>query len=167
MLIRSTRLGDLDVPQRLVIKFPHGLPGFPEPREFAVVPYGPDSPFFIMQAADDPDLTFVLVDPFAFFADYLVNLEDDVAQMFGVGDQNPPHILCVVTIPQNAEEMTANLMAPVLINWASGIGGQVVLEKTPFNTRHRLFPQGFKKEEAPQSGTAAAEGGVKLAGANP
>lgn len=40
--------------------------------------------------------------------------------------------------------MTTNLLAPVVINRHSREARQVVLEKTQYTTKHRLFPE--KKE---------------------
>ena len=40
--------------------------------------------------------------------------------------------------------MTANLMAPVVIGNKTMHGKQIVLEKSPYTTKERLFP---KKEE--------------------
>ena len=70
MKIKSTRFGELDVAENDVIHFSQGLPGFPEEYHFALLPQGEESPFFFLQSTQDPNLTFLLVDPFAFFAEY-------------------------------------------------------------------------------------------------
>ena len=146
MLIRSVRFGEIEVPEDSQIYFPHGLPGFPKERKFAYLPSAPDSPFAFLQSLAEPNLTFIVVDPFAFFQDYKFTLDDQLVSELGLADDNPPQIISIVSVPANSEEMTANLLAPVIINTQSRTAIQMVLEKTPYTTRHRLFPNGFDKQ---------------------
>jgi len=146
MLIRSVRFGEIEVPEDSQIHFPHGLPGFPKEREFVYLPSAPDSPFAFLQSLAEPNLTFIVVDPFAFFQDYKFTLDDQLVSELGLADDNPPQIISIVSVPTNSEEMTANLLAPVIINTQSRTAIQMVLEKTPYTTRHRLFPNGFDKQ---------------------
>jgi flagellar assembly factor FliW len=146
MLIHSTRLGDVEVKEDNIIRFPYGLPGFLEEKEFAYLPVEEGNPFAFLQSSAEPNLTFVVVDPFSFFPDYEFAIQDELALEIGVKNENPPLVLNIVNIPDNKEEMTANLLAPVIINLEQRIAVQHVLEKTDYKTRHRLFPQGFLKQ---------------------
>lgn len=148
MLIHSTRFGELEVGEQDIIRFPAGLPGFPEENAFAFLPYQPDSPFVLLQSTQEPDLTFVLVEPFSFFKDYSFELDDQLLEELGLNEQTPPLVFSIVTIPDKVEEMTANLLAPVVINRRERAAAQVVLEKTPYTTRHRLFPAGLPGKPA-------------------
>lgn len=143
MHIESTRFGSLEIDETQLIRFHHGLPGFPENKLFVFLPYQPDSPFAFLQAAEDPDLTFVIVEPFIFFKDYSFDLDDTVATEMGLSADNPPKIYNIVRIPEKTEEMTANLVAPIVINWNAREAMQIVLENSPYTVRHRLFPQGL------------------------
>lgn len=139
MLIYSTQLGDMDVPEDKIINFPNGLPGFPEEKTFAFCPYQVDSPFAYLQSVVEPKLTFLTVDPFAFFKDYEFELNDPIAQEIELTPSHLPHIITIVSIPANTEEMTTNLLAPIVINAHNNKGMQIILEKTTYTTRHRLF----------------------------
>ncbi|MEL7633398.1 flagellar assembly protein FliW [Sporomusa sphaeroides] len=143
MRIKSTRFGELDITESQLIKFPHALPGFPEEKEFALLPYQPDSPFFFLQSLNEPDLAFVIAQPFGFFPDYSFALDDTVAAELGLSDDNKPKIFNIIRIPEKAEEMTANLLAPILVNSHTGKAIQIVLEKSRYTVRHLLFPQGL------------------------
>ncbi len=149
MLIRSSRFGEVEVAEENIIYFPYGLPGFLEERRFAYLACdateGKDSPFAFLQSLAEPGLTFVVVEPFAFFTDYEFELQDALADEFGLSAGNPPQILSIVSIPEKAEEMTANLLAPVIINREKRTAVQFVLERSPYTTKHRLFPEGFAK----------------------
>ena len=140
MIIQSTRFGQLELPDDSLLAFSHGLPGFPGEKGFVLLPYGEGSPFAFLQSVGDPDLTFLLADPFAFFADYQFELGDAVAAELGLSDANPPQVWCVVSVPEKTEEMTANLIAPVILNIRDRKGRQIVLEVKHYTTRHRMLP---------------------------
>ena len=139
MLIESTRLGNMDIPEDRIMNFPQGMPGFPDEKNFAFLPYEAESPFAFLQSASEPNLTFLLVEPFTFFQDYDLKVDDEIVDQLGISLENPPQVFNVVSIREKTEEMTANLLAPVLINWRDQKAMQIVLEKTSYTTRHRLF----------------------------
>lgn len=142
LLIHSTQLGDLEVSEDEIIDFPHGLPGFPEQQAFAFLPYQVDSPFGYLQSVVEPRLTFLVVNPFAFFKDYEFQLNDEITQEFALTLPNTPQIMNIVSVPGKTEDMTANLLAPIVINTQTSKAVQVILEKTTYTTRHRLFSGG-------------------------
>lgn len=146
MLIQSTRFGQIEIADNELIHFPHALPGFQTEKTFAYLPYQPESPFAFLQSINEPDLAFVIVEPFAFFTEYSFHLEDAIASELGLSDDNKPRIFNIVRIPEKTDEMTANLLAPIIINWNTRQAMQIVLEKSPYTVRHRLFPQGFPSQ---------------------
>lgn len=148
MVVESSRFGQLEVAEEAIIRFPHGLPGFADQTAFAFVPHSADSPFVFFQSVTDPDLTFLMVEPFRFFGDYEFELDDAAVGALGIKDRQDVRILTVVTVPEKTEEMTANLLAPIVVNWPARIAMQIVLEKTAYTTRHRLFPKGFPAKAA-------------------
>ncbi len=148
LVIESTRFGTLDIDDRDILNFPAGLPGFGAEKAFAFLPYGPDSPFAFLQSVAEPNLTFLIVEPFPFFPDYQFVLPDDIEKALGLSKKNLPQTFVIVTVPEKLEEMTANLLAPIVVNPGKRTAVQIVLEKAPYATRHRLFPQGFPVKNA-------------------
>ena len=146
MNIRSTRFGELEISEKDCLHFPYGLPGFPGERDFVYLPVEEGNPFAFLQSMTEPDLTFIVVDPFVFFQDYQFTLDDQIVAELECNEDNPPQIVNIVSVPGNPEEMTANLLAPVIINVQKRRAVQMVLEKTAYTTRHRLFPKGFAKQ---------------------
>lgn len=143
----STRLGKIEFAATDKIVFPDGLPGFAGEREFVLLPEA-DSPFAFLQSLQDPDLTFLLADPFAFYSDYSFELSEEIVDKLALAETNRPQVWCIVTVPEQAADMTANLVAPLLFNRRDQIACQHVLEKSGYTTRHRLFP----KPKPPQGG---------------
>lgn len=146
MLIRSTRFGDINVSEKQIIQFPNGIPGFPEEKSFAYLLGNSESPFSYLQSLSEPNLTFLLADPFAFFNDYEFTLDDDTAEGLGLTAKNPPLVYNIATVKGKLEDMTVNLMAPVIINLQKRMGAQIILNKSKYLTRQKLFPNGLPKE---------------------
>lgn len=152
MIIKSTRFGELEVAEEQVFKFPHGIPGFPDEKTFVFIPLDKESPFFYLQSTTEANLTFLLVDPFAFFKDYEFVLEDEVAEELGLSRENLPQVFLMATMKGKLADMTVNLLAPIVVNRANQTGRQVILDKPEYSIRQKLFPHGLP--------TVTAEGGM-------
>ena len=140
MLVQSTRFGELEVAEEQIMDFSEGLLGFPDEKKFALMEYKPESPFYIMQSMTDSDLTFLMINPFAFFNDYDFHMDDALMSEIGLTADNPPTVFNIVTVRDKLESMTVNLAGPVLVNIRDRKAAQWVIEKTQFPTRYPLFP---------------------------
>lgn len=140
MIVQSTRFGELDVPDGQILDFSQGIMGFPEEKRFALMEYKPDSPFYFLQSLTDPDLTFLMINPFAFFNDYEFDMDDALMTEIGVTADNPPTVFNIATVKDKIENMTVNLAGPVLVNLRDRKAAQWVIEKTQFPTKYPLFP---------------------------
>ena len=151
MQIKSTRFGEFEVSEELVVQFPEGLPGFEDQKQFAFLPYTVDednSPFAYMQSVQDPDLTLLLADPFLFFKHYSLDLNDEDAALLGLSDsEETAGVYGVVAVPEKIDQMTVNLVAPIVVNWKEQKGMQIILNRSPYSTKHRLFPLGLPQQQ--------------------
>ncbi len=144
--VDTVRFGEIEVEEDKIVHFEQGIPAFEDEHEFLVIPYDAESPYYFMQSLATPDLAFLLTVPFVFFPDYEFELDDEVLKQLGIKQQEEILIYALITIPGGkVEDMTANLMAPVVINTTNMQARQVVLDRSGYTTRHRLFP---KKEES-------------------
>ena len=150
MNIKTTRFGEIEVPEEILIDFPGGMLGFPEETKFALFPYETDSPFSILQSVSNPDLTFLLADPYRFFNDYAFELDDQVAKEWGFSADNLPQVYVVATLKDTLEQMTVNLLAPIMINWVKHTGAQIIIENKHYSVQQLLFPEGLKVKPAPK-----------------
>ena len=146
--VYTSRFGEIEVDEKKVVHFKDGIPAFEDEHEFVILPYEEDSPYYFMQSLKSPDLAFLLTIPFLFFNDYSFELDDTVVAELGIEDSENVFYYTMVTIPNGSiRYMTANLLAPIVLNGANMQAKQVVLEKTNYTTKHRLFPESAKKEE--------------------
>lgn len=140
MKVATSRFGVVEIEPAEMLNFPEGLPGFEHLREFFFHPI-PDNPAFIwLQAVKDPDVAFLLVDPFLFFPGYEVEIPEGLREELKIREPADVLVLAVVTVPNgDVRRMTANLVAPVIINRAARLGKQYIMEGTQYTTRHLLF----------------------------
>lgn len=140
MKVQTTRFGELEIDPKDIITFPRGILGFEGLTRYCLIRPGDDIPFGYLQCLDDPDLTFVVVDPHSFWPDYQIEVAPPEVSELEVQNVEDVAVLAIVTIPEDPRKMTANLQGPLLINTANRKAKQVVLDGGRYTTRHRLFP---------------------------
>jgi flagellar assembly factor FliW len=100
-----------------------------------------------MQSINSPDLAFLLTIPFLFFPEYTFEIDDATIKELEITNYDNVFYYSMITIPNGSiRYMTANLLAPVVLNSDNMQAKQVVLEKSNYTTKHRLFPEPAKKE---------------------
>lgn len=124
--VKTTRFGVLSIEEELVLSFPDGLVGFPGPREFALVPHSPESPFLWLQDLNDGSLAFPVT---------ALDLPDNVApslmtteerKQLGLAPGENPRLLGVVSVSMG--EIRMNRLGPIAINIEKHLGRQLVLD---------------------------------------
>ena len=145
--VYTSRFGEMEVDEKKIVHFKDGIPAFEDEHEFVILPYEEDSPYYFMQSLKSPDLAFLLMIPFLFFNDYTFELDDVTVKELGIKESENVFYYTMITIPNGSiRYMTANLVAPIVLNGANMQAKQVVLEKSNYTTKHRLFPESAKKE---------------------
>ena len=139
--IKTVRHGEIEIDESKIVHFAEGIPAFEDEHEFLILPYGDENPYYILQSANTPDLAFLMTMPDLFFEDYEFELNDDVLSALDIKDPSDILVYVLITIPGGRiQEMTVNLLAPVVINKNNMKAQQVVLDKTNYTTKHRLIP---------------------------
>ncbi len=114
--------------------FPAGILGFPESRRYRLEHYRPEdgseSPFLTLKCLDN-DLSFALIYPRSLGLDYRVPINDEVLDTLSAASTNQLSSLLIVTLRERIEDTTANLQGPLIINPASSLGLQLVVEHYP------------------------------------
>ena len=126
-----------------------GLPGFEDVKEYQLSEIPEHPGFLVLKGKGGPSF-LVLGDPQRFFADYAVHIERD--KMTGLGDEEEIEVYLLITVPADPQAMTANLLAPLLVNRKKQKGKQVVLYESDYSTRHPLFPPRASTSGSSQGG---------------
>jgi flagellar assembly factor FliW len=107
------------------IRFPRGLIGFENLREFALVEFKPGSPFHFLQSMELPGMGMMLADPFSFLPGYEVRLAAVEERILKVRSIRDLIILVSVTVPKgDPEGSTLNLTGPICVNVQARLGLQ-------------------------------------------
>ena len=134
--VTTLPVAPVDVPE---LHFAHGLPGFPGERRFALVRWGAfEGPYSLMVDLDDPAVRFLVMPPYVFFPDYVVDIDDAIAAKVHLERAEDCLLLVIVTLTGQPEDATANLLGPVVINLQTREGTQAVLAESGYSTRTPL-----------------------------
>lgn len=122
-----------------VIQFPTGIPGFEKNKEFVIVQVPEYMPFEWLVATDGSELRFAIINPMVFRPDYSPNIIKE--QLEDLAIEKPEDILLyvIITIRENPEESTANLIGPVIINKTKRIGKQIIIEDDNYSTKELIL----------------------------
>jgi flagellar assembly factor FliW len=137
MLIDTTRFGTVEIDETRVIRFVDGPLGFPNHKRFALIQTSPDPVFFWLQSVDDAALAFVVCDPLAFVPDYTAPVREDDLRSLGMKDVSDCQVLVIVN--RVGQELTGNLLGPLVIGASSLLARQLVLSDRRYTTRHKFM----------------------------
>lgn len=150
MEIQTKYQGTLEIQDQQVIHFEQGIPGFLNEKRFVVSMFAEDTPFFVLQSVETPSLAFVVTDPFHFRKDYHFDLPDTVVEQLEIKSEEDVAVYVILTLQDPFESTTANLQAPLIINYQRQLGKQVVLDDSNYGTRYLLLsdtPSQSQEEE--------------------
>ncbi|HVN25587.1 MAG TPA: flagellar assembly protein FliW [Syntrophorhabdales bacterium] len=108
-----------------VIMFPAGLLGFPHVKRYVLLDYE-DTPVKWLQAVDDPDVAFIVMQPTLVAQDYNLALDDATRHTLKLETEEDLAILTIVRVEEG--KLLANLKGPLLFNSRLKLGLQAVLE---------------------------------------
>jgi flagellar assembly factor FliW len=153
MKVKTTRFGEIDVPEGDVIHLPSGLIGFPELKQYVLLDHDKDSPFKWFQSLEDGAIAFVLIDPLLFNPEYVAEVTDAELAELDVQTEEDLVISVIVTVPSNPQNMTANLKAPLIFNLKNRRGKQVILNTSSYTTRHNIMEEVRKRTAGDEAST--------------
>jgi len=152
MIIESKYFGELEFAEEKIITFAHGLIAFAQMKRFILIEnQDSENPLWWLQSIDEPELAFVVINPFAFKADYEFELSPEDVEELAIQSQEDIVILAIVVVPEEVKKMTANLLAPVIFNARLKKGKQIVLQDKQYTTRHLIMEELQKTQQAQET----------------
>ncbi|GAB4072947.1 flagellar assembly protein FliW [Barrientosiimonas marina] len=127
MNLQTKYLGEIDVDQDKMLHFPSGLPGFIDEKQFALLEMPGNPVFQVLQSVKTPDIAFIVVSPYQFYQDYVIDLDDRSAISLDISHASDVIVLTIVTVKEPLEASTLNLKAPIIINSQNNKGEQYIL----------------------------------------
>jgi flagellar assembly factor FliW len=124
-----------DIP---VLELARPLVGFPQLSRFALARLTDDGVICDLRSLEDPDVSFVVVPPGAFFDDYAPEIDDELVDALAIESADDVFTLVIVTLGDTPESATVNLRAPVVVNHRNRRAGQAVLDDPALSTKAPL-----------------------------
>ena len=151
MEIKTTRFGQVEINENLVITLPEGIVGFEDLKQYIILDnFDKESPFKWFQSIDDPSLAFVITDPLMFVPEYKAKVSKEEIRNIKLSDASKAVIVVIVNIKIDHSEITINLQGPIVINPEEKLAKQVIIRESDYSVRHVIF----SKE---QNGTIATK----------
>jgi flagellar assembly factor FliW len=150
MHINTLRFGQIDVPDEAIIHFPNGIVGFPQLQRGCLLPCDhpsgdqpspgrrPSPRLRWLQSVDDPALLFLTVEPHLIFPDYEIELSDADSAALQLDSPADAAVITLITLSDKGAALTANLLAPIIINAHSRRARQVILDADRYLTKHLI-----------------------------
>ena len=139
MQIDTKPFGPLKIEERQIIAFPSGVFGFEHHTQFALLDAHP--PFFWLQSLSNVNPAFLMINPYLFRPDYVLEIPDSDYAELGSPPEEDILVFAIVTVPERPEDLTANLQGPIVINRSSRVGKQSIHRDPQWHTKHRILEQ--------------------------
>ncbi len=140
--IKSRVLGEIEVDEATQLNFNGSILGFEEYNDFYILDNNSDkdSIFKILQSSENEDLSWIVLSPFAAFPDYELDVHDEDVKSLNIESEKDVIALVMVTIVNNDyENMTVNLLGPIIINLKNNLGKQCIIKSNKYTTKHKLL----------------------------
>ncbi len=140
--INTKPYGEMEISELQVFNFPDGILGFDFVRKFAIIDSEDEgSPFKWLQALEEAELAFIIIQPETFMKNYRPMLSENDMDAVNAEKVEDLLIFAIVTIPENPAEMTANLQGPIILNFKERIGRQAISLSDKYKVRHSILQE--------------------------
>jgi flagellar assembly factor FliW len=131
-----------------IVKFPQGIFGFPDLRSCELIFNQEELPFMWLQEQQKGGLAFIVLEPIGFIPDYTVEISDGDVAFLGIQSPEDVLILNIVTINKDRpEQITANLVGPLIVNRQTRVGKQVIVNNYERYSAKYELPTGKTEEQ--------------------
>lgn len=149
MRVTTTLLGaeeTIEVSEEQIFAFEPGIGGFESLRRFALV-REEDTPLEWLVSLDDPNVSFAVMEPFLFQPDYAFELNDRDVEALGLHEAGDAMVRSLLTLDEDPERITANLLAPLVFSRRTHLARQVILSEATYSLRTPVLQEGALDEQ--------------------
>ena len=141
----QTDYGTVEYVPEDLITFPDGLFGFPKLTRYLLLRISEeegDDSILLMLSVEDPNVVFVLINPFFLCPDYSPVLAPQELACLNAADSGDLSYYAICVVRNDYPENTVNLKCPLAINPQTRCGIQLILQDPSYEYCHKLgsFP---------------------------
>lgn len=139
------------IPENLKLTFREGFIGCPSWQNFRLEIFD-DVPWLgILWSLDHKDLSLLVGDPDAWHPEAVFDISSEDMNNLEVSDPGSLAVLAILSVNNNSLQVTANMLAPLMINPTTGHGRQIIQSNRPYLAQQPLthqiasltFPEGL------------------------
>lgn len=143
MKIKTSRFGELDITEDQVYRFPEGMLGFEKATQFTILIQDNNQSLFWLQSLDMPEVAFLMVNPLFVKSDYQIFLQDHDRSILNIVNESNESldfvkVFVILIVYREQKKVTANLLAPLVINDRDKLGKQVVLNGSNYEVEYLI-----------------------------
>jgi flagellar assembly factor FliW len=141
--VQTRFFGELEYQSEALFRFPSGLPGFEDHRNFVFLTKPGLEPMMFLQSLHNRSLCFILLPIRAIDESFRLELTPEELREIDLAAGRVPvigeDILCAAIIcTREGNVPTANLMSPIVVNLHNNLGIQAIHPETHYSHRHPL-----------------------------
>ena len=130
---------------RVILYFPQGLPGFEQDRHFTLTEPPDLGPVVYLESLDSPHLRLWAAPAAAVDAGYSLDLSREDLRTLGLDTMRRPvpeiDVVCLTILClADGGQLTANLLAPIVVNARTHVALQAVRSDRRYSHRHAIAP---------------------------
>jgi flagellar assembly factor FliW len=146
MKIKTKPYGEIEVSEKQKLCFPDSIIGFEGIQNYYLLD-SHEGPFYWLQAAEQPELAFLLINPRIFKSNYKLMVREEDLRSIGLENQDQCVDLAIVTVPEDPAKISANLMGPIIINKKTRQAKQVISANDEYSVKHYIMEELKSKKE--------------------
>lgn len=141
MDITSKHFGIVEIDEDKILTFEHGIMGFEELRKFAIVYDSEEDKGTIswLQSLEEEQVAIPVIDPYSIKQDYNPIIEDHLLEQLGTTQDQDLFLLLILNVPKDIKNITANLVAPIIVNSITKKGCQLIVENKDYEVRYNIY----------------------------
>ena len=150
MQVDTRWFGTVDIDDNKIVTFDLGIIGFEDCKKFTLiydVEKGDEAAIMWLQSLDEAALALPVMKPEFVYETYDPVVEDELLKSLGddIQDDNI-RVYCALTVPQDITKMTINLKAPIIVDFDTMKGIQLIADNSEYQVRYPIYDI-LKKEE--------------------
>jgi flagellar assembly factor FliW len=124
MLLETSRFGTVQIEVDDILLFPNGVFAFSHLRHWVLLADAENEAVGWLHSVSDPQVAMAVVSPRRFVPLYQVRVSRGQLSSLEISPTSPAYILTMVS--KDADKLTVNLKAPLIVNLERRLGKQVV-----------------------------------------
>ncbi|MBR6014974.1 MAG: flagellar assembly protein FliW [Firmicutes bacterium] len=148
MELKTRNFGTVHVDEDAIYKFPDGLYGFEDCKEFGIFQHDYDENLSLLYMQNTEDLfpSFLVFEPWDMYEGYDPHMDPADLKLCGADSEDDLIFLSIATLPSSLEMLSLNIKSPVVLNPKTKEARQVILTNPEYEVRYYPFQTPGRKE---------------------